>query len=192
MSSKISVHETIRRSCLVQRFAGEEIRGHRMTIAEHHYEVVMCASHLADTIFGDDSDIKLRVVRYAMVHDLPEIFTNDISSVAKYSIPGFKELLDRAEESVVDELLPPFVHDYYALNSDPVVAIVVKTADIMAVTREIIDEQERGNVFTDGQYIPAMLERLSEKCHTSEHRDIWKRCKEILTSFSLEYAMSKK
>lgn len=190
--SRISMQETIRRSCLVQRFAGEEIRGHRMSISEHHYEVCMYASEIAEQLFPDDAQTRLDILNYALVHDLPEIFTNDISSVAKYSIDGLKELLDRAEESIVNELLPDHVSGCYSLNVDPSVAIVVKTADIMAVTREIIDEQARGNAFTDGSYLSDMMERLATKCETPHDRTLWKECKTILTNFSLSYAMAKR
>lgn len=195
MKSKITVPDVIRRSCLISRFAGEEIMGHRMTIAEHHFEVVSYVIYILDML-AINSKVQITpetynmCVRLALVHDIPEIYTGDIPTPAKYAIESFKGILDELEELVIDEVLPDHIgHQFEITNGDTTAAIVVKCADIMAVTREIIDEQKRGNhISSDLNFIDNALTRLSEKFSINSNGNDWEcnlfnECKLIITNF---------
>ena len=173
MYEKITLPDAIRRSCLTTRFAGEEILGHRMTIAEHHYEVATYVMYVIDCLNKDNPELisdaaALASIRLALVHDMPEIITGDIPTPAKYAIERFKTVLDELEEMVITTVMPDHVAEQFALvdaSNDNVVAnIVVKCADIMAVTREIVDERQRGNNIGQGmKFVNEAITRLSKK-----------------------------
>ena len=198
-SKQQSTSDIVKRSCLLHRFAGEEIRGHRMTIAEHHYEVAMYAMEITNAVYPDgisvDDDLMTRVLHYALTHDLPEVFTNDISSVVKYSIPGLKATMDKAEEQIVDTFMPPVVQSGFSHGKSVIVSLIVKTADVLAVTRELIDEQKRGNHIANSNYIHEVLERLEQKANSAimdkeEAKRVFSVCKEIIVNFSMNYSMN--
>ena len=55
---------------------------HRQSVADHSYYVTMYASLLAETEQLDDKDLAI-LLRYCLVHDLPEVFTSDIPGPIK-------------------------------------------------------------------------------------------------------------
>lgn len=197
MYTKISIPDVVRKSCLVQRFAGEEIYGHRMTIAEHHFEVVTYVIYILDALNAKEetsvSDATFNsTVRLALVHDLPEIYTGDIPTPAKYALPRFKEILNELEELVIGKVLPDHISNQFDCvdeDIESITNIIVKCGDIIAVTREIIDEQKHGNyINSDLNFVNDALTRLEEKFKIIESDDdytkrVFTSCKAIISEF---------
>lgn len=182
MYEKITLPDAIRRSCLTTRFAGEEILGHRMTIAEHHYEVVTYVMYIIDSLNKNGEVITLSemqcAIRLALVHDMPEIITGDIPTPAKYAIAKFKEVLDELEDMVVENVLPDYIKNQFDIVNacaDVIVAnVIMKCADIMAVTREIVDERKRGNnIGQQGMgFVGEAVARLKAKYSIEEESEV--------------------
>lgn len=82
----------------------------KQNIAEHSHCLSIIAEDLLTSLRGDKTTIEERyaVLKYAQVHDLPEVITGDMSSVFKHllkmKLPGFDEFMDQLEKTIVPEL----------------------------------------------------------------------------------------
>ena len=195
--SRITLSDVIRKSCLVKRFSGEEIRGHRMSIAEHHYEVSMLVMSYIDELAARGvllpTCIEINAIRYALVHDIPEIFTSDIPTPIKYSDPEFKHLLTKLEQHIVDAMMPEWIATQFDHGQSTIISILVKYADITALIREIHDEHIRQNHFTSFDFIDTMVSRLREK-YIKQGVDkmtvvVFNECENIINDLKVEFGI---
>ena len=127
----------------VSRWNGTPVIGLRRTISQHHYEVAMITNALIDKISlstGKEWSTKLRAdsLQLALIHDLAEVVTGDVSYVTKKKYPELKQVLETIEDNVFNDLK---LKTDFDLNS----YLVVKTADIIAVSIEIKEQIDLGN-----------------------------------------------
>jgi len=99
------------------------------TLAEHSFNVAMVAEKLAEAIGWDitiNSDNFLKLQTWALMHDIPEVFTGDLPS------PFKRELKRRGAdiEAVEDELAPGY-GDLADAADGTEYGMVVKLADLM-------------------------------------------------------------
>lgn len=82
----------------------------KQNIAEHSHCLSIIAEELLTSLRGDQVTIEERyaVLKYAQVHDLPEVITGDMSSVfkrlLKIKLPGFDDFMEQLEQTIVPEL----------------------------------------------------------------------------------------
>jgi hypothetical protein len=97
------------------------------SVAEHSYNVAMIAGAIVDAIPSNVKSNGLReyVINWALVHDLPEVYTGDIPTPMKKYI---SEGVDAMEEAMF-----PLYAEMKRHKSDEVSAIC-KAADIMEAT----------------------------------------------------------
>lgn len=104
----------------------------KQNIAEHSHCVGIIAEHLLERLISNASlEERFAVLKYAQVHDLPEIITGDPSSVfkrfLKNNLSGFEPLMDALEHQLVPELgmLDELFKKY------PHLPIICKAADLL-------------------------------------------------------------
>lgn len=108
----------------------------QQNIAEHSHCMGIIAEHiLVEMMQGVGKTATLEdkfiVLKYAQVHDLPEIVTGDPSSVFKrflrQKLPGFDQLMEELETRLVPELLELDIH----FKERPYLPIICKAADLL-------------------------------------------------------------
>jgi len=123
--------KTIARSGSVDRW--QIVRtARKQTLAEHSFMVAMYSLILADKL-GISENKRYNMVLHALHHDLSEIFTGDISSVAKDLIRSGSKHSDADPLECLDQVLP--VACNIKTRSSPEAIAIVKMADyIDAIT----------------------------------------------------------
>ena len=135
------------------------------TVAEHSYYVSWFVNRLC-TKYSLSDTIRLMALEAALLHDVPEVITNDITYDVKRMIPEVPGLLQPYEEEVIKE------HSSRAhkvlfnpeTNNEIIAKKIVKHADILSVLQYCQNEEELGNKnFTE-------LRKATEK-RVKESRD---------------------
>ena len=135
------------------------------TVAEHSYYVSWFVNRLC-TKYSLSDTIRLMALEAALLHDVPEVITNDITYDVKRMIPEVPGLLQPYEEEVIRE------HSSRAhkvlfnpeTNDEIIAKKIVKHADILSVLQYCQNEEELGNKnFTE-------LRKATEK-RVKESRD---------------------
>lgn len=116
------------------------------TVAEHSYYVTWFVNRLC-TKYELGDTIRLMALETALLHDIPEVITNDITYDVKRMIPEVPALLQPYEEEVIKEhssraykvLFNPETHE------EVIAKKVVKHADILSVLQYCQNEEMLGN-----------------------------------------------
>ena len=116
------------------------------TVAEHSYYVSWFVNRLC-TKYSLSDTIRLMALEAALLHDVPEVITNDITYDVKRMIPEVPGLLQPYEEEVIRE------HSSRAhkvlfnpeTNDEIVAKKIVKHADILSVLQYCQNEEALGN-----------------------------------------------
>jgi len=137
----------------VKRWNGTNVIGHRRSLSEHHFEVALITKEIVKIVkqffIQNDMDfwynqhlsnLETECLNYALIHDLPEIVTSDVSYICKRDNPELKSILTKIEDqfySSLNENLSSFSEE---------AKLIVKTADIISVAIEIKEQLELGNI----------------------------------------------
>lgn len=116
------------------------------SVAEHSYYVMWFVNRLC-TKYELCDRIRLQALEAALLHDIPEVITNDITYDVKRMIPEVSALLQPYEKQVISE------HSVNACNTlfypetdeDFVAKALVKHADILSVMQYCHNEECLGN-----------------------------------------------
>ena len=116
------------------------------SVAEHSYFVMWFINRLC-TKYNLNDNIRLLALEAGLLHDVPEVITNDITYDVKQMIPEVSALLQPYEEDVIKE------HSYNAWKvlfnpetEDEILAkTIVKHADILSVYQYCYNEEMLGN-----------------------------------------------
>ena len=116
------------------------------TVAEHSYYVTWFVNRLC-TKYELGDTIRLMALETALLHDIPEVITNDITYDVKRMIPEVPALLQPYEEEVIKE------HSSRAYKvlfnpetpEEVIAKKVVKHADILSVLQYCQNEEMLGN-----------------------------------------------
>ena len=116
------------------------------SVAEHSFFVCWFVNRLC-TKYELSDTIRLMAMEAALLHDIPEVVTNDITRDVKDMIPEICELLQPHEEEIVKE------HSLRAhkvlFNPETIEELVakkvVKHADILSVLQYCQNEEKLGN-----------------------------------------------
>ena len=116
------------------------------TVAEHSYYVTWFVNRLC-TKYELGDTIRLMALETALLHDIPEVITNDITYDVKRMIPDVPALLQPYEEEVIKE----HSSRAYKVLFNPetpeeiIAKKVVKHADILSVLQYCQNEEMLGN-----------------------------------------------
>jgi len=118
------------------RASGDVIRYHAaplsriQNIAQHSYGVVMILLELKP-------DASPNLIRAALLHDFPELYTGDTPSISKWRYPELEEVLRKAEAEILATI------DYPTLPADE--RQLLKFADMLEGAMFCVEEAERGS-----------------------------------------------
>lgn len=134
-------------------------------LAEHHYFTALSTMQIIDYYKSYISKFEeLNAIRCALIHDLPELFTNDIPSPTKSENPQLKNLLDNIEKDFMYNNFREFYLDYIFLieseKDEDVVGLLVKLGDIASLLRYLARELDLGN---KNIHIEEMYENTKER-----------------------------
>ena len=116
------------------------------TVAEHSYFVMWFVNRLC-TNYDLCDNIRLLAFKAALLHDIPEVITNDITYDVKRMIPEVPALLQPYEEKVINEHSMEACNALFYPTTDEefVVKALVKHADILSVLQYCQNEESLGN-----------------------------------------------
>lgn len=136
------------------------------SVAEHSFYVMWFVNRLC-TKYNLSDKIRLLALEAALLHDIPEVITNDITYDVKRMIPEVSDLLQPYEKQVISE------HSVDACNTlfhpesieGHIAKKLVKHADILSVLQYCQNEENLGNKnFTE-------LRKATEK-RVKDSRDV--------------------
>lgn len=116
------------------------------SVAEHSFFVMWFVNELC-TKFQLSDTIRLRALETALLHDIPEIITNDITHDVKCMIPEIPKLLEPYEKRVIGEHSSRAYETLFCPESYEarVAKELVNHADILSVMLYCMNEKELGN-----------------------------------------------
>ncbi len=137
-----------------QRTAPISVMSHKVIVAYISYIIGVIGNE-----HGEQNDIENMLLR-AIYHDVPEVITGDIITPTKKAVPGFVELLEKVEESMMNDYLFDFISPEYKQFLTPYIlhpfegelGKKVKYADIFSALIEAKIEDRAGNHFFHEKY----------------------------------------
>ena len=116
------------------------------SVAEHSFYVMWFINRLC-TKYELSDTIRLMALEAGLLHDVPEVITNDITYDVKQMIPEISGLLQPYEEEIVKEHSSK-AHEvlFNPLTKEQILAKkIVKHADILSVLQYCQNEENLGN-----------------------------------------------
>lgn len=149
-----------------QRSTPISVMSHKVVVAYIAYVIGMIGND-----HGEDNDIEDMLMR-AIYHDVPEVITGDIITPTKKAVPGFVELLEKVEKTMMDDYLFGYISSEYKEFLSPYILhpfdgetwAKVKYADIFSALVEAKIEDRAGNHFFHEKY-QAILAHVSHIKH---------------------------
>lgn len=137
-----------------QRTTPISVMSHKVVVAYVAYVIGMIGNE-----HGEENDIKDMLMR-AIYHDVPEVITGDIITPTKKAVPGFVELLEEVESTMMDDYLFGYIIPEYKEYLSPYIlrpfddetGKKVKYADIFSALIEAKVEDRAGNHFFHEKY----------------------------------------
>lgn len=116
------------------------------SVAAHSFYVIYFTSCLCSH-FGLDSKATQLAMEAALVHDIPEIYINDVTYDCKKLIPGLDEILAPYEEEIVGALSEEarLILFNPILPEQIFIRTLVKYADVVSVKQYALSEIKLGN-----------------------------------------------
>lgn len=129
-------------------------------VAEHSYYVAIIGLKLCDK-FNLNKNIKLKVITKALLHDMPEMYINDITHDAKM-ILNINDNINKFERYYYMSEYPKYTS--LMKQKKDLVSTIVVIADILSAKQYILNEIELGNQSSDIVDIDKQLDaRLKEQ-----------------------------
>jgi 5'-deoxynucleotidase YfbR-like HD superfamily hydrolase len=143
----------------------------KQNIAEHSHCLGIISEYLLDAICEHDSKITVTMterylmLKYAQLHDLPEVLTGDMSSTfkkyLKKNLEGFADLMEKVEYKTLPDLAKI---DAQIEQEHPHLKIVLKMADLLEAYSYFLvgrglDEQHNDEVMSKlNEYLSALID----------------------------------
>ena len=119
------------------------------SVAEHSFYVALLSLMICDD-YNISEDISYKAVIKALLHDMPEIETNDITHDTKERL-NLRPLLKKYEDEYYERNFPK--HLDVMIDSDELVTTIVDLADSMSVKQYVMSEIELGHDSSDMKVI---------------------------------------
>lgn len=124
-------------------------RNHEENVAEHSFYVMHMVMEILDQYKFHDVFFRLRCMELALVHDVAESITGDISFDTKDLNGELSYIVNQAEVKAIEEYFPQYIEIYnrYLMEEDArsVAFLIVKIADTASVVKFAELEKDLGN-----------------------------------------------
>lgn len=119
-------------------------------IAEHSFYVAYNVMNICKKYDISELD-KCKSLEFAIVHDIPELYTNDINYITKRDNPELSKLLDNIEREFIVRGMPLIKDSFMEFQNDKnsIPHIIVKLADSLSVLQFALREINLGNTSRD-------------------------------------------
>ena len=117
------------------------------SIAAHSFYTIWFTSALCSH-YNLDVEVTQKAMECAMVHDIPEVYINDVTYDCKKMIPELTDILAPYEEEIISKLsdiAAPIMFNPLT-PEDKLICSIVKYADVVSVKQYSISEMKLGNV----------------------------------------------
>lgn len=123
------------------------VRIHDESVAEHSFYTAFYTKFLCDAA-EVNQETRLLALDAALMHDVPEIYVNDITYDCKQAIEGLTDLLQKYEEKALHEVSDTASQVLFdPQNADQRMAqAIVECADVMSVVQYSLCELSLGNL----------------------------------------------
>lgn len=136
-------------------------------IAEHSFYVGYNVLNICHK-YNIPDEIKLKALEFAVIHDIPELYTNDICYITKRDNPKLAAILDEVERDFVENEMPEIKDAFIKLQESKcsIEHLILKLADSLSVQQFANRELALGNKSDD----MLEIERESrERCSNLEN-----------------------
>lgn len=118
------------------------------SVAEHSFYVIWFVNRLC-TKYNLCDKIRLLALEAALLHDIPEVITNDITYDVKQMIPEVSALLQPYEETVIGEHSSQACKTLFnpTTKEELIAKRLVKHADVLSVLLYCHNEEALGNKY---------------------------------------------
>lgn len=116
------------------------------SIAEHSFYVAYNVLNICHK-YGMSDEIKLKALEFAVIHDIPELYTNDICYITKRDNPKLAAILDEVERDFVENEMPEIRDAFFELQNskNSIEHTILKLADGLSVLQFASREIALGN-----------------------------------------------
>lgn len=115
-------------------------------IAEHSFYVAYNVLNICHK-YNIPDEIKLKALEFAVIHDIPELYTNDICYITKRDNPKLAAILDEVERDFVENEMPEIRDAFFELQNskNSIEHTILKLADGLSVLQFASREIALGN-----------------------------------------------
>lgn len=115
-------------------------------IAEHSFYVAYNVLNICHK-YNIPDEIKLKALEFAVIHDIPELYTNDICYITKRDNPKLAAILDEVEKDFVENEMPEIRDAFFELQNskNSIEHTILKLADGLSVLQFASREIALGN-----------------------------------------------
>lgn len=124
------------------RWVGENVRGYRRTLSQHHAEVFAACVDIVRDLHLETIVNWQWLSIHAMFHDISEVFTGDIPYPMKKEFPELKAISDKFEDAL-DRKVGLCAPENLSKRDTITVNMIVKVADMIAVFKELVEYQDK-------------------------------------------------
>lgn len=116
------------------------------SIAEHSFYVGYNVLNICHK-YNIPDEIKLKALEFAVIHDIPELYTNDICYITKRDNPKLAAILDEVERNFVENEMPEIRGAFFELQNskNSIEHTILKLADGLSVLQFASREIALGN-----------------------------------------------
>ena len=116
------------------------------SVAAHSFYTIWFTSVIC-SYFGLNPELTQKAMECAMVHDIPEIYINDITYDCKQMIPDITKMIEPYERTIIDKLsdvAESILFDPKNLE-EQLINLIVRFADVVSVKQYSMSEIKLGN-----------------------------------------------
>lgn len=156
-----------------QRIKDETVASHSFFVSLFVKMINQNLDFKNETVPTIINEIERKSLMLAIVHDVSETVTNDITYDAKKAMPEVGSLLDRYDSKYLEEFFPQEWNMVYGYNKNSytskVARDIVKLADILSVVQYLDNEVNLGNqtmrspLFDSIERVKSMIVKIREE-----------------------------
>lgn len=116
------------------------------SVAAHSYYVIWFVSNICSSL-GLSHETTRLAMEAAMVHDIPEIYINDITYDCKQMIPELTSIIEPYERETIEKLSPEIADVLFnpVTPKEKLINTIVRYADVVSVKQYALSEMKLGN-----------------------------------------------